>query len=469
MPQHLVYRTPPRTPQRYHPYQGALNRIALRAGARLVGTAFRRWASRAVANREARVAQYDRRPSIATSRGNMSALEDSQYGRPTGGVPIHHSTSGGRFARGRGVPRTKTSQYAAQGFCEDLTIGGRIQDPDCVYVGHSSWACDRTFVVVCMALVRTMLKHVNVDVETATSVLPFITGVDTITISWIDSSNTVASQAFPYSPGAGDTVDTLGVTLYSFFRSAIYSNAKRFYQRLVMHSGDVVRVMLNLATAKIDVCNTSYLKVQNSTQSAESGGGGNDSEDIAAVPLQGFSYFGRGNFTGIKEYEIRSKTLTVVPTVPLELNTDSQNGLITLRAANTTGRADAGPLYGNPPNASEMKNTSSSAYTTLEPGVIKTDKLEDQHRMSFNQFLYKNYIAGYVSVDDTGNFGQYSRSMMGHFKVFALEKKLYSNNQDQVQVRYEHNQFIRARVYLRRESHSLQRNLTKQLLDFIPS
>lgn len=434
-----------------------------------MGRAFRTWRARQQEN--AIAARYDQAPSETTSRGRLSELMSGSSSRGLiGGVPIHHSTSAGRFPKGRGVPRTKTAEYAKVGFCEDATYGGRVQDADCVYIGHTSWPVDRTFAVTMMAFVRAMLRHVDIDLETPTSVLPFLTGVDTITITWIDSSNTVASSSFPYSPGATDTVDTLGITLYVFFRNAIYANAKRYYQRLVMHSGDVIRLMLNLATAKVEICNTSYLKVQNSTQSAESGGGGNDSEDIAAVPLQGFSYFGRGNFTGKKEYSTNSKALSTQPDVPLEINSDTQSGIMTLRAANSPlTHANSAPYYGNPPSAHEMKNTQSSAYVTLEPGVMKTDKLEDCHSLTFNQFLYKMYIAGYVAQTDNGAFGQWSRSMMGHFKVFALEKKLYSNNQDQVQVRYELNHFIRARVFLRKQTSSMTRNLDKQLIDFLPS
>lgn len=408
--------------------------------------------------------------SQSSSRSWVNGLLSSsgRSTRPTGGMPIHHSTSAGKFPKGGKLIHTKTAEYNKHGFSYDATVGGRVQDADCVYIGHTSWPVDRTLFSVMLSFVRSLLRHVDVDIETTSSVLPFITGVDTITIEWIDSSNTVVGQDFVYSPGAGDTVGTLAATFYNFFRGAIFNNAKRYYQRLMMRSGDVVRVMLNLATAKVDVCNTSYLKVQNSTQSAEAGGGGNDSEDIAAVPLQGFSYFGRGNFTGLKEYSLTSKSTAVVSTMPLELNSDETQGLITLRATNSTGWAASGVLYGNPPPASDMKNVKASAYVTLEPGTMKTDKLEDCHKMTLNQFLYKMYIAGYVTASDNGANGQWSRSMMGHFKVFALEKKLFSNNQDQVQIRYEINQFIRSRVYLRKQSQSLQENVPKLLLDFLP-
>lgn len=461
--------TPPRTPRRFHPYGSVANHLALRSAARIARRAFQTWRTRTAENQIAR--QYDQAQSETTTAGRLSELmstSSSSGRRLTGGVPIHHSTSGGRFAKGRGVPKTLSAEYCLQGFAYDSTTGGRVQDGDCVYIGHTSWPADRVLYTVCLAFVRAMLRHCDVDIETIDSVLPFVTGVDTITIEWLDSSNTVVTEDHPYSPGASDTVGTLAITLFTLFRGAIFANAKRYYQRLVLKTGDTVRVMLNLATAKVDICNTSYLKVQNSTQSAESGGGGNDSEDIAAVPLQGFSYFGRGNFTGLKPYSLTTKNTATGSFIAPELNSDATRGLITLRAPNGTGRTDSGFYYSNPPPAAEMKNCSSSAFVALEPGVMKTDKLEDCHKMTLNQFLYKNYIAGYVTANDSGSNGQWSRSMLGHFKVFALEKKLYSNNQDQVQIRYEVNHFVRARVMLRKQSHSLQQNLGKELIDFVP-
>lgn len=386
----------------------------------------------------------------------------------TGSAPTHHSTSAGKFAKGHGVPKTLTAQYCKRGFAYDSTLGGRVQDSDCVYIGHTSWPADRTLYTVMLAFVRELLRHVDIDIETIDSTLPFLTGVDNIAIEWLDSTNTVQIQAIPYSPGTGDTVSTLAVTLFNFFRGAIVSNAKRYYQRIVLSTGDVVRVMMNLSTCQVDICNTSYLKVQNSTQSATSNAGSNDTEDINAVPLQGFSYFGRGNFTGLKEYALRSKSLAIVSAAMPELNSNSTTGVITLRTPNADSWAGSGIFYGNPPPAADMKNVTSTAYTTLEPGTMKTDKLEDCHKMNFNQFLYKNYIAGYVNSTDSPANAQFSRSSLGHFKVFGLEKKLFSNNQDQVQIRYELNQFIRAAVKMKKQTVSLQYNIPKILQDFLP-
>lgn len=463
----LVPYPTPNTPQTG--WSGVFNRRNAQRAARLIQRTWRQYqAYRRTQIQNSNRAGLQAMRSQSSSRSWVDGLLSSSGRGVTGGMPIHHSTSGGRFPKGGRIVHTKTAEYNKHGFSYDATVGGRVQDPDCVYIGHTSWPVDRTLFCVMLSFVRAMLRHVDVDVETSYSVLPFLTGVDTISIEWNDSSNTPVTQDFPYSPGAGDTVTTLAQTLYTFFRNAIVTNAKRYYQRLIMKTGDTVRVMLNLSSAKVEVCNTSYLKVQNSTQSAESGGGGNDSEDIAAVPLQGFSYFGRGNFTGLKPYSIANKNTTIATDIPNELNSDATLGIITLRADNSTGWAASGLYYGNPPPAAEMKNVKSSAYVTLEPGVMKTDKLEDCHKLSFNQFLYKMYIAGYTQSVDTGANGQWSRSLMGHFKVFGLEKKLYSNNQDKVEVRYEINQFIRSRVYLRKQSHSLQENIGKLLVDFIP-
>lgn len=446
------------TPRRYTVARNyaPVRRTAVRAGFRVAKYAFNKWrqsASRKVKqNNNRQVSQSASRPLTTT-----------------------HTSSAGSFAKGKRLPLTLNSAYSKSGFVQDWTVGGRVQDPDCVYIGHTDVPCDTTLFTVCAAMTRSICRLVDLDVEDENSVIPFVTDWRYITIIWIDSSNTPNSHQIDIQADPSTTVDYVASQLFSFFRSGISSNSKRTYQRLILTdtagTGSAARVSLNLFNSTVDFCNTSYLKVQNSTQSAASGGGNTDTDDVNAVPLEGFSYFGKGNYTGLKPYTISSKNADNPGLIPYEITSDSDRGLMVFRRANAAPSLyqETTQPYKNPPPARQMKNVSRSGFASLEPGNIKTDKIETQVKMKLNQFLQSIYVPGWVNTVNPNDFGQYNRSRLGHFKLFALEKKLYSNNQDQVQVRYEIQQFIRARVYLPKHSEAMVRNVPKELRDYIPA
>lgn len=438
------------TAHNYGPLRATAFSTSMRA-ARYAFNKWRQYTARKKAQNAGRVSQSSNRP-VSTS----------------------HTTSAGRFPHSKRLAITHNDRYCKKGFVEDWTTGGRVQDPDCVYVGHTDYPCDRVLFVVCESLVRSIFRHLDIDLETVDSVVPFISGVNNISIEWIDGTNTAVLQDISLLNGSlNKTVDQLAANLFSLFRDAIASNGRRFYQRLRVTDGtgnnSTTRLMLNLANAMVDVDNASYLKVQNSTQSATAGGGNNDSDDINAVPLEGFSYFGRGCYTGFKPYANIGTGQDVAGGLAPQIVGDFDRGLMVLRTPNSP---DTTPLvtptvYKNPPPASTMLNVKGSSLVSLEPGNIKTDSLKCGYHMKFNQFLQRNYIAGYASAGNPRQFGQYARSLQGHFKVFALEKKLYSNNQDAVQVRYEIQQFLRASVYLPKATVSAVVNKNKELIDYI--
>lgn len=389
-------------------------------------------------------------------------------------LATNHTSSAGAFTRGRRIPQTKTSSFSKTGFVQDWTVGGRVQDPDCVYIGHTDLPSDTTFYNVCISLVRSLLRMVQLDIETQESVIPFITAGRYIVLQWIDSTNVVQQATFDTQTAAGTTVRDVGEQIYIHLRNQIFNDSKRTYTRIMLtetaDNTGATRITLNLNSAIVSFCNTSYLKVQNSTQSSTAGAGNNDSDDINAVPLEGFSYFGKGNFTGLKPYAILTKGSVATSDIPAEITSDSDRGLMVFRQPNAppTNHYVTTQPYKNPPPADQMKNCNRSAYANLEPGNIKTDKLESSGRMPFNRFLQSIYISGWANAANPAQFGQFNRSRLGHFKLFALEKKLYSNNQDQCQVRYEIQQFIRTSVYLKKVTDALVYNRPKELVDYIP-
>lgn len=73
----------------------------------------------------------------------------------------YESTSAGRFGPCRNKTTDATSAYSRQGAVRELTVGGVIQDSNCVYLGHSDLSIDSTFYQVVLALTRAFSKLVD--------------------------------------------------------------------------------------------------------------------------------------------------------------------------------------------------------------------------------------------------------------------------------------------------------------------
>lgn len=389
-----------------------------------------------------------------------------------GSAAIHHSTSAGQFKHSNYIPRTLSAVYSKKGFVWDTTIGGNVTDANCIYIGHSCYPADRTLYVVLLALIRSLLRNVMQDLENVDSIIQTAVGFNNCRIEWVDGTNTSNGQDFSLS--ANPTVAAFANTLYAFFRGAIASNGRRYYTRIALTNGTGAPSNLfcqfNMAATKVQVGNSSYLKVQNCTLPAD--GLAPTEGDTTSCPIEGFSYFGKGNFTGLKEYINNAAAGDGQGFVPLEIQADPNIGVMTLRAANANiNLGVAAPKeYANPPVAQNMKNVTGSAFNTLEPGTMKTDTLKCSYTMTFNQFLQGNYLNGYADTVDPSVAGQANRSRRGYFKLFALEKKLFSvMTGDPVNIRYEVNQFIRASVYIPRAVSSIQNNDPKGILNFVNS
>lgn len=390
------------------------------------------------------------------------------------------STSAGRFGPARRVHGNATSRYASRGFCREYTNGGVVTDDNCAYLGHGDLPIDETQYNVCVAVIRSLFRNAQFDLESLSDVIPPLTdGITRIGLEWIDRTNTVVS-AQDVSPGTLDWTegtDTLGAValkLYNFMRSAIVAESGRDYRRIYLAStGGNTRIYgtYNLASCRISILNTSQLKIQNSTINKHGGAGDVEDEDresVNSIPLKGMAYFGKRTWTGVKPYQLLSAGVTSATgkaTVPREIAVHPITGFMTLRGnASSGGTAAAGP-YLSPPPPTHMMNVEGQQYITLEPGCMKMDALVFKWQGSFNSFWNSIAINGYYSTDAPDTNGIYSRSNLGHWKLFAFEKKLHSTT-DKVTLRYENNTIIRTQCYLPKVATAMVFNDTRAIINF---
>jgi hypothetical protein len=392
------------------------------------------------------------------------------------------STSAGRLGPCRQSVSNATSAFSKQGFVREITVGGALSDTACVYLGHSDLSVDSTLFQVCCAVVRSFFKTAGFDFQNVNDKIPpFTDGMNAFMIEWLDNSNTVQQQTFVWNDTAApfnDTPGTLALTLLNFFKAAISTNARRIYRRIYGYSsgGNTrVRASFNLAGARISVLNTSSLKVQNSSKSSHTSSGiagpgdiaDESNDNINAVPLKGVSYFGKKTWTGLRPYQLIANDNTAATgraLMPLEILANPEDGFMTLRGPNSADWIATPSVYTNPPPPAQMMNCKNSGYVTLEPGCMKNDNLVFKFEGSLNTFLGHIVDAGQYSMS---NATLYSRSSLGHFKLFAFEKKLHSTT-DPIFLRYEINKILRAKCFLPKEAMSLVQSDYKAIRNYLP-
>nr|QXN75716.1 MAG: capsid protein [Virus sp.] len=393
----------------------------------------------------------------------------------------YESTSAGRLGPCRQGVSNATSAYSKQGFVREITVGGALQDNTCIYLGHSDLSTDSTLYQTCVALVRSFFKASGFDFQSVDDKIPpFTDGMNSLMIDWLDNSNTVQQQGFPWNDTTAPfnaTPASVALALFDFFKAAISTNARRIYRRIFGYStgGNTrVRSTFNLASARISILNTSSLKVQNSSKSSYTPDGvyagdiaDESNDNINAVPLKGVSYFGKKTWTGLRPYQLLANDNTAATgraTVPLEILANPEDGFMTLRGPNSANWIATPLVYSNPPPPAHMMNVKNSGYVTLEPGCMKNDNLVFKFEGSLNTLLAHIVDAGQYSMS---NATLYSRSSLGHFKLFAFEKKLHSTA-DPIVLRYEINKILRAKCYLPKESMSLVRSDVKGVRNYLP-
>lgn len=417
-------------------------------------------------NRRSSVSSFSTLPPYTQSESGTSSSSNSMV---KGSYGTYHSTSAGRFGATRPVRNDATMAMSRRGFVREQTRGGSVTDGNCVYLGHTSFPPDRSLYIACMALVRAVFLAADIDFESELDVIPPIPGIDALYLDWIDNTQTVNGQTFTWVVGTG-TVADLAFQLFTHFKSALQTQARRSYRRLKLGAANAnglnfaaLRVSFNLMNAKVRMLNTSYLKVQNSTTNTHGGTGDvadEEADNVNAIPLKGMAYFGKGTWTGLEPYQLLGTLGSSQATVPFEVAGHPEFGFMTMRGVNTSNGIATPRPYWNPPPAKQMQRCRGSSYVTLEPGCMKSDSLVCDINMYFNQFLGSIFINGYTSSGNSEATGLYGRSALGHYKLFALEKKIHSS-QDNIVVRYECNQIIRASMYLPKASNSMVMNEIK--------
>lgn len=269
----------------------------------------------------------------------------------------------------------------------------------CVYVGHASIPDNFGRRIVCLALVKSIMVELGVNMNDMNIATDGFNSSDRLWFSYYTSSDpgeTSLSESFILT---GKTYFTLGSEIATWMYGL--NDQCEIYQ-VYFEPGaynSPAKKLWNLRNARIALTSRSHFKFQNRTVNET---GDEDSHDVDNVPLYGRSYSGTGTGT--------------------RYNAGTATGLTTFRPfyADKYGliakTGDNGVSMKEPPFGQLFDRVKRSGSIQVQPSDIKTDVLTDSVRMPFSTWFRRNSTVG-LDVD-------YPLSTMGKFTFFALEKAI---------------------------------------------
>ncbi|ALE29796.1 coat protein [Lake Sarah-associated circular virus-45] len=346
----------------------------------------------------------------------------------------------------------KPSMFATKGFVHTCEINGTVSDPDCVYIGHSTFSGIMTLELLCQVLLRKLfakagivLRDINEPLRGYVANTSSMWRIDLIRHN--KETNVYDVAATFTTPSATNTniyqivgdrrASSNGLfpglynTLYDAAVGANGSDNRNVWQpsSLVLYQEEEnitqffqFRAEIKFDNETVHCFSKSDLKVQNRSVSASAG---TTSDAVDANPLMGKLYHFKG---GCPRSRIVNAAL--VESVP------DLSGVITARAASLVSAG--AQAMSEPPRGNAWWNCSGTSGVKLQPGHIKYDSVYYQNAMPILKFLTAMNMASGPTGKQIHLFGKSS--------LLALEDVINVNAAQNITCSYECNR--RYGIYL---------------------
>lgn len=332
---------------------------------------------------------------------------------------------------------------------------GKVNDPNCVYVGHAI-ASQQVVQSVARAIVRAIWKKAGVDVVDFDNNIP-MSAINSYTFSWkyikdvtsngvwvtrninivlgtsyerlaediVTDMVLVMTDANPVVEGPWQTIRVCDFTLISGLGTD--------------NEQVMARITANGLNVEFDFY--SSLAVQNITLAA-AGGDINDelSTNVENNPLKGKIYQSTNMSNGLL---VRYKPNSATPSFR-NMVADRASGLIVENASFM-----GSDMYDKPPPA-PFFNCVKSSGVILQPGQIKKDVIKFKNTMHINKFLNTFAVSMWRNTNLAGSPEAETWVPFGLAHVVALEKVLDSGSTEQnVNVGYEVTQYYKSFIHFK--------------------
>jgi len=303
---------------------------------------------------------------------------------------------------------------------------GTVADPDCVYIGHSSYSRTCIASAIGLALLRKLFRvGVKFDPTTIYEELPLISaepdsGPDGFVIVYItkNSGGTEVKKThdIPNDFGLLQILNHLqnDFKLFDNILGALEANNVDNLTKVLLYqkNGSAFRLhyQMDLAKEVLSVAMSSHMVIQNRTKSAS---GAANTTEVDAQPLKG------------PVYEFSSGVPKLKAASPDSLNYMRPEGIILVRTNQLAGTDPA--AYREVPAKNAFQNVVKSGYTRLNPGALKSMTVGTDCTGYYNNVLFKLRI---------NQQGVVSRCF-GKSQMVILEEELNSGSTNLITISYE--------------------------------
>jgi len=357
-------------------------------------------------------------------------------------------SSKGRVGRyqGRFKKRRITRDiYNLKGLTSVTEVSGVVNDSDCVYVGHTCVALSAMLDTILSALLKTLLVKAGLQVDSVSMNLDslVVTGVeagpntltaygfrftllctqgdtDVITTFVYDTQigNTIKSIVGDISTGSAGSWATLRNVFVDYCTGGDLNNVRvRKPVKLLFSVYDVgtspvqykMVSELNLQNLILHLRVKSELKIQNRTVADNTAD--TDAFDVANNPIVGWNYHFN---TGSPRFKGNGPFL-------LEYM-GSYTGVITQASADFEDSQNQYNInFKEPPIPNVFRNIEKAGKVRLDPGMIKSDHLFFERKVSLFKFLEQFGWQRTAALLDSGVTQPNSIKAMGKCALYALE------------------------------------------------
>lgn len=347
--------------------------------------------------------------------------------RAFAGVSTHYYR--GRFRKPRKTSKPKTqTKYLSNGYLLTSEVFGKVDDLDCVYIGHSTYNRTQFARVIACAVLRKLLKKAGFNPDSPDQEIPFNGYNDSsgFELRWVRIAGDGTILPSTYVVPNNTSLETLATA--SGWQQAVYDlmntqdgYSRGDFDRIALYSQDFnvtstgrLAAEVNLRTEVLELYSQSSVVIQNRTKSAV--GGSDSTETVDNQPLKGYCYNFAGGVPQQKQTGVSGLTRVIGDGIILQQSVD----------------LSPATLFKEPPVPKTFSNCFASSYVRLDPGFIKRGSIVSKWRGYFNNIIFGKLKA--VTPDGANQNVSYSA---GKCQLFALEEALNSGSTNKITVNYE--------------------------------
>jgi hypothetical protein len=322
--------------------------------------------------------------------------------------------------------------YLRQGSLINSEFYGTNNDPDCMYIGHTTFSPDLVALITAQAVIRKLLKKVGFNVSTVEEEVPIfdpsnsaatLGGAISFYIAWETKAAGNASVKNYYNIPNDATLLSLATNTIA---PGLFGNLTRenegWIERIGIYEGSwgfaaglpsvysSLRCQLDMKREIIHIYCKSVLTVQNRTSNDS---GTTSTETVNVQPLIGLQYRFSG---GVPQHKY-------FPNVAL--SSFHSYGVLLKRAQDCTPQNS----FKEPPHPKQFNNITKSGKVRMESGDIKKTTISDHWTGYFNNIL------GSKLKTQTNNSQQVYAP--GHCEIIALAEVMNSGSANNITLTYE--------------------------------